>query len=521
MIYGRKCFMIKKYKFVVIALVSLLIIGLLRYSYKSSQGSSPSCDIKDFIDDKGSDYNYLEDDNYRKYIYSLVKKITQDEYFNPKHFVIDDLNDDGIPEIVIFRQRDPDDKSDPGYLEVYGYEYDKYKLYDRLPMNFDNTNYQLETGYIAEGQKGILLNNQVGAHSGMTYGFVLESRNLKSILNDKKLNLISTYTDNLIRDINDDGILNFSIYTIDPESDEADLVDSDKILLWYAWDGDDSAELVDIVKDRDIQMTRLKNSQMLEYMETLILEDPLSFDEVFQDNLDFLNKDESTYLLAIHIENLQEMLDSKSDYINEIVKENSLDHLFKDLSNFNNRDYISNLDTLKDWPALRKSLFSNLKLGYKLKQDQAEDLAYELDYQSFREDYRDHILQEYGDYLAIMSSNPVFKEDNQDQYMACLTNRMLEIETFKSIYPYSNLLEELDDLYDESLNTYIFGLESNRHFNRDKKIEDHVFNKFVATSKKYSSSLLGNKLTAFVSYLRDNDNIVDESLIGKIKGFEY
>ncbi len=513
--------MIRKYKFVVIALVSLLIVGLLRYSYKSSQGSSPSCDIRDFIAEKGPDYNYLEDDNYRKYIYGLVKKITQDDNFNPKDFVIEDLNDNGIPEIVIFRQRDPDDKSDPGYLEVYGYELDKYTLYDRVSMNYDNSNYQLETGYLAEDQKGILLNNQVGAHSGMTYGFILESRTLKSILNEKKLNLISTYTDNLIRDINGDGILNFSIYTIDPESDETNLVDSDKILLWYVWDGDDSAELVDIVKDRDIQMTGLENSQMLEYMEGLILEESQSFNRVFQDNLDFLSKDESTYLLAIHIANLQEDLDKKTDYINKTVKENSLEDLFEDLSIFNNPDYISNLEVLKEWPDLRKSLLINLNLGYKLKRDQTDSLVYKLDYQSFRENYKDHILQEYSDYLAIMASDPVFKEDNQDQYMACLTNRMLEIETFKSIYPYSNLLDELDDLYDQSLNTYIFGLESNRHFNSDKKIPDHVFNKFVATSKKYSSSLLGNKLKSFVNYLRDNDNIVDEALIGKIKGFEY
>ncbi len=90
------------------------------------------------------------------------------------------------PELIVFRERNPEDKNDEGRLEVYKFNGEKYDLLDSVSMNYDNTNYQLIVGKISETQNGIYLNNQVGAHSGITYGFVLEEGSLVSILDDKK-----------------------------------------------------------------------------------------------------------------------------------------------------------------------------------------------------------------------------------------------------------------------------------------------------------------------------------------------
>ena len=96
-------------------------------------------------------------------------------------------------------------------------------------MNYDNTNYELVIGKIGPKQNGILLNNQAGSQSGITYGFILEDGKLVKALNENKINLISINTENEIMDINKDGILEFSILTIDPENRDPSTKDANKI----------------------------------------------------------------------------------------------------------------------------------------------------------------------------------------------------------------------------------------------------------------------------------------------------
>lgn len=518
------CIVIRKYKLPIIIIISLLFITIIRYGYKSSHASDLNREIKNYIDTKGLNYNYVEDINYQNKIDELVEFITKDDNFNEDFYTTDDLNGSGIPELVIFRERNPRDEDDPGYLEVYSYKNDKYSLYDRVSMNYDNTNYQLKTGFLSSEQKGILLNNQVGAHSGMTYGFILKDDSLKNILNGSKLNLVSTYTDNFITDINGDGTLEFSVYTIDPESDESNIIDSDKLLLWYSWDELDSADLIDIGKYKNTVSEKFPNGQLVEYLKEFLLDNPASFDNLIDGNLEVLERKEITYLLFHHLKNLDKLIDSKNEAINSLVSNYGLRGYFKDPSNYNDRDFLLKTSTLANSPELKNELISNLNLGYRLRNTESNSIDYTLDYKSFNNNYKDHILQEYVDYLTILSNNPDFTIDNQNQYMTCLTNKMLEIEKFKSIYPYSDLISELDDVYYESLNIYLFGHKSNRHYNENKRIAEDVFNKLVATSKKYSSSLLGSNLNLFIDYLKDNNYIVDESLVGKIdktKGFEF
>ena len=86
---------------------------------------------------------------------------------------------------------DPNNIEDEGSLEIYKFNGEEYTILDSISMNFDNTNHQIEIGKISENQKGMFVCNQVGAHSGITYGFILEDRKLKNILNDNKIQLIS------------------------------------------------------------------------------------------------------------------------------------------------------------------------------------------------------------------------------------------------------------------------------------------------------------------------------------------
>ena len=76
----------------------------------------------------------------------------------------------------------------------------------------------------------------------MTYGFIVEEGKLKSILNPRKVNLVSIFTENRIEDIDGDGILEFSVYTVDPETEDSSVEGSDKMTLWYQWDGKTGAE---------------------------------------------------------------------------------------------------------------------------------------------------------------------------------------------------------------------------------------------------------------------------------------
>ena len=256
--------------------------------------------IKEIITSKGNNYDFLSDELF-------IKKVNELGLSN--HFAVGNLDDDSIPELVVFVERNPNDTNDQGKLEVYKFTGEKYNLLDSVAMNFDNTNYLMTVGKISQRQNGIFLSNQVGAHAGVNYGYVLENAKLKSILNDKKISLISIYTENEIRDIDDDGILEFSIYTIDPETIEQSSKGSDKLILWYKWDGKDSGTLVQVDRvpgegSPDLISMNAENKQ-LELSE-------VDFFEYLKEYMAEYDKYELTELIKKHIISLNSNLYNRS-----------------------------------------------------------------------------------------------------------------------------------------------------------------------------------------------------------------
>ena len=241
-----------KYIFILLA---LLMTGILTSSCNQIQGLPTVValedSIKEVISSKGKNYDFLNDKQYMSKMSDLVDLLVDNKLIKEEHFKIANLNEDNIPELVVFRQRNPEDVNDQGALEVYGFINDKYSLLSRVSMNYDNTNYALVIGKVGPEQNGILLNNQAGSQSAITYGFILDDGNLVSILNPNKINLVSINTENEIKDMDKDGILEFSIITIDPESNMADNKTIDRIKYWYKWDGKDGADLVKFEKIKD------------------------------------------------------------------------------------------------------------------------------------------------------------------------------------------------------------------------------------------------------------------------------
>ena len=215
------------------ALIIILVLSLFIIACISQKAMPTTLNLEDSIYEiiisKGENYNFLKDKIYIEYMEKLINQLTNKDSTLPDTYTLGNLNDDNIPELVIFNEKNPNDVKDEGSLEVYGFNESKYILLDTINMGFDISNYEMKIGNISEKQRGLLLNNNIGTHSGVTYGFILENGKLKQIINNKKVPLISLYNENEIKDINNDGILNFSVISIDPETENTTIKGSDKM----------------------------------------------------------------------------------------------------------------------------------------------------------------------------------------------------------------------------------------------------------------------------------------------------
>ena len=149
-----------KNKFTILLLLLIIISSLFIYGCEVSTEdiipeSMPIEDsIKEIISSKGENYDFLNDELF-------IKKINELGISN--NFTLGNLDDgDSIPELVVFKDRNPEDTNDQGKLEVYKFNGEKYDLLDSIGMNYDNNNQQMAIGKVSETQNGLLLINQVG-----------------------------------------------------------------------------------------------------------------------------------------------------------------------------------------------------------------------------------------------------------------------------------------------------------------------------------------------------------------------
>lgn len=173
----------------IVSIIIVLSFPFLLMACDSKKGMSTmnkfEKSIKNIIKSKDPGYDLIQDKSFINIMDKLAQELADENIIKFEHLTYGHLDDDNIPEIVVFRERDLKDTKDEGKLQVYKFNGDKYSLLDEVSMNFDNTNYDLTIGKISKSQNGIYLNNQVGAHSGVTYGFILKEGKLSSILNEK------------------------------------------------------------------------------------------------------------------------------------------------------------------------------------------------------------------------------------------------------------------------------------------------------------------------------------------------
>lgn len=428
--------------------------------------------------------------------------------------ILGNLDSDNIPDLVVFKTRDPDDLEDPGYLELYAYDGGNYVLKDSVSMNYDNSNYLMVIGNVSKDQKGLLLSNQVGSHSGLTYGFILEDGKLKNIFNENKISVLSVYTENEIKDINGDGILEFSVYTIDPETEDRSSVSSDKMTLWYRWNGNDSADLVSI--EREDVFKHSESDEIYKEAIRLIQYEPNNFMDYLIDNLPELSKFDTSELIILYLESLNENLDLYSDEIDLLFSNSQMGHsrdfTFNKygltIDKINNIDYLIREKVLKDEPEVKNHLIEKLSLGYKL-QFENERYYYKINYDYFLDTFKYYLTNEATDYLLIVAkyeNEPYLVDNFYDFQVDELTERISFVDSFLLIYPYSKKIDQVSNIYKEYVKLFIYGTTDDSNFsNVSFQLKKEAVDVFHQTIKKYEYTRFANILTDFLDIISKNN----------------
>ncbi|WFA08805.1 hypothetical protein [Tissierella sp. Yu-01] len=464
--------------------------------------------IKEIIISKGEGYDFLQDELF-------IRKINE---LGIEHdFTLGNLDDDNIPELVVFVERNPEDTNDQGKLEVYKFSGEKYEILDSVNMNYDNSNYLLIVGKISENQNGILLSNQVGGNAGVTYGYILEDGKLKGILNDKKIPLISVTTENKIEDIDGDGILEFSIYSIDPETKDTNPETSDKMVLWYKWDEKDSGILVQI----DRLYNDASNEVMVMGANTKGVNNDLYLSHL-SEHIEEYNKYELTDVIKDHIEILNNTKDNRSIELNNLYikyqEGNNFDYLNNkyglSLERLNDIDYLKREKVLQSEPDLKNNLIHSLNMGYRIQMAEGS-YYYEVNYQKFVDLFGEFITKEYRDYLKINSkntNNPILADGALVITRDKIAERIVEIENFRLTYPYSNYIDEINTIYEKYVVNFIYGNVNTPNYDDTNKYSEGSIAVFQDTINKYPESHFADILQNTISILNTNLNILTDEI---------
>lgn len=435
----------------------------------------------------------LSKDETKKIIEKYLNLLNQNFDVNLENYDIGDLDGDGIDEIVMYVNEE-NSKENVGKLLVYSYDKEGYYLLDGEEIKYDKENIKLKIGKISEDKEGIILSNLANEETTAVYVYLLEDGKLVSAVNPKKVNLFSVNKDVDIVDIDKDGVLNFSIYTYDPEGEQDE---DSKIILWYKWDGKNSAYVVkkenlseevktyadqkyttfdysmltiDELKTSSKELTKNEFSNLLyEYMTML------------SSNLNDENKILSSYM---HIDD--------ANKLSNFLKEDS----FKDLDNL---DYVLNLTGNEK---LNQFIAEEIKKGYMITlTDNKIELKPNYDY--FMKTFNDMLTNEMLNYIRIksqydnkpISNSKILIVDKEE-----IAIRLNEIENFRLVFPYSNALDEVLDIYNAYVDALLFLGDDEKSIEKSEyKIDDKYKEELIKIKEKYPqtyfSELIDRMLT--------------------------
>ena len=269
------------------------------------------------------------------------------------------------------------------------------------------------------------------------------------------------------------------------------------------------------------------NNKLFKEMDKIILSNFSQSLIFLNDNKDSLSKFDNTELLMKYISLLDEMIYEKSQTLDalfiEYQKDNNFDYLFKKygltMEKLNNPDYINREKVLKDENRLKQNIIENLNLGYKVSSQQGS-YYFIVDYQSYIDSFGENITNEYRDYLSILAldtNHPFMIDENLLISMDDLAERILLLENFKTVYPYSNFLPEVNQIYKQYINFYFYGDLHNPNFNKDTLIiNQKSLDEFEKTITKYEYTIFSNIVRDFMDWLKKNENIVDDNIRDKL-----
>jgi len=498
-------------------LLLTIIAGLVLSGCGSGNQEMTTMSVEDSVESFFPfDQSLLESDFSREKIENYILSINPNVNTKAGHYAIGDLTGDDIPEIAMYIERDPKNIDDQGSLLVYTYDSSTYLMTDRTPMNYDNTNYILKIGNLDEGTSGILLSNQVGSKAGVTYGYILEDGRLKSVLNPKKVNLFSVTTSNRVEDIDGDGILEFSIHSIDPETSPGEPSEAETIELWYKWNGKDSADVISVA-GASIQNTPMmasrKESGLSDNEDNFsIMSSPedsgpaqSQVDEPSPGTVEYLDhlmeiKDgytsrELTDRLEDHLASLQVNKGYRSldiaTMFSKYVKEYTFDSFFQKYGlsqeRLNDMEYLQRDRILQSEPDLKEMLIRNRRLGYILIVE-SDRYNYVIDSKMFIDGFGGNMTNEFRKYLQIMSreaSLPHTREGVLRISKEELATRIVEIEGFRLTYSYSKFLDEVLELYQDYMNSILYITGDGLVFNQDTGV-------FVGDSRQGLQDIVNN-----------------------------
>lgn len=470
-------------------------------------------------------YDYMKDSKYMELANKLgMSLLTQSsKEFDGKigtHFNIGNLDEDNIPEIVVYEQRDSKNMNDEGALVLYKYKDGTYKKMDKISMSYDNTSVNLVIGQATKGKNAVFLNTHVGAHSETFYLFTIEDGKFNSRINDKKVRLLSVYTNAQIKDIDKDGILEFSVYDTDPESSDSSSAGSDKINIWYKWDGKDGVKFIKyekagVVKEGKTDVT------VVSHYNSLIKKGELSksYSYLKTNKAKLSIKDNSdavkTYLTALNkkLSSMNATFSKYQEKYNMFENQGIMKKYKLKATDLNNVNIIKNKSVFSKEKDLKNLILSGNSMGFKIAVAEGS-YYFVIDYQKFL-DFSTFVSNESHDYLKIVaaeSNKPALSEEYVKIPLDELASRIAVMEDFRLMYPYSKYLSEVDQMHKWYLRAYIFAT----YDFTSQTVSTKTLNSYEKSMKDYEYLVLYDILKIYTEGLKESGNKVTQSLMDKM-----
>lgn len=424
-------------------------------------------------------------------------------------FAYGNLDADYIPELVVFVQRDFANEADEGALVLYKFKDGAYREISRQSMGFDNGSVRMVIGSAAKDKPAIFLNTQVGAHSGETYLFALEDGKLVSRLSGKKISTLSIYTSAEIKDIDNDGITEFSIYTDDPASGDTSSAGSDKMSLWYKWNGKDSASIVKVVKAAINKPLPTDEALMTKFNAALNKGSASEALAIMNMNFSKHSSADNTAMLESYMAWLKSGNTKMSTQLEALFEKYSL-KAKKDIftanklqiKDLNDPGVMAKAGTLKFQQDLKAIIRQGIARGYRV--NTSEGMYYfVVDYQRLANlgSMMSSDLYEYFKIMGLESNKPAILDGAPAVALDELAKRIADIELFSLTYPASKYTQELKPMYREFAGQYLFG------YTYDPvtlKLSPQSIASYHKTVKEYDSYFISDIVSAYLSAVEQN-----------------